>query len=94
MNVITLNKFTAGNQSRPWISALPRGKFAVAWQDTDQNGNNTIGIYGNVMNSTGSVYDQDLKISESDSGSAVTVSGYYLSAPDQFVALWKDSNEQ
>lgn len=56
-----VNTYTNSSQSSPVIATLADGKFVIAWHSQNQD-NNTPGVYGQMYNSDGSVFGSEFLI--------------------------------
>jgi lysophospholipase L1-like esterase len=90
---LLVNSTTAGNQSNPSITALPDGRFAIAWTDDSRSGGDTSGsaIRAQLFNANGSRAGSELLVNTNTVGSQYQPTITTL-ADGRFAVGWTDGN--
>jgi len=88
-----INTTTAFNQSEPTITALPDGRFVVAWRDDSATGGDTSGsaIRGQVFGANGAPSGSEFLVNTTTTNSQAEPT--ITALPDgRFVVAWRDGS--
>ena len=84
-----VNGFTSGEQSRPAVSVVPGGGFAVAWQGGGEG--DTSGVFARLLDSTGTPVGGDVRVNEATVGTQSLATVAATASGDVLVA-WQTAN--
>jgi Ca2+-binding RTX toxin-like protein len=89
-----VNTTTAAGQSEPTITALPDGRFVVAWQDFSQSGGDTssFAVRAQAFNADGSPSGSELLVNATTTNSQFEPTITAL-ADGRFVVAWEDNSQ-
>lgn len=79
--------FTSGNQGAPAVARAPDGRFVVAWQSKDQDGDG-YGIYAQRYTAAGEPVGTAFKVNTSTIGNQVTPA-VAMAEDGRFVVVWQ-----
>jgi hypothetical protein len=88
-----VNATTAGLQQGAQITALPDGRFVVAWQDLSQSGDDPFGsaVRAQVFNPDGSRSGREFVVNLTTSGDQITPRIAALS-DDNYIVIWNSNS--
>jgi Ca2+-binding RTX toxin-like protein/lysophospholipase L1-like esterase len=88
-----VNTTTAGNQANPSVTALPDGRFVIAWTDDSRSGNDRSGsaIRAQLFNANGTRAGAEFLVNTSTAGNQSNPSITALSA-GRFAIAWTDDS--
>ncbi|MGB5339073.1 MAG: hypothetical protein WBO06_08270, partial [Gammaproteobacteria bacterium] len=90
-NELLVNTMAVDNQTSPAIAMADDGRFVVAWQSKNQDGNGE-GVYGQLYAADGSVVGDEFLVNTltNDNQTAPAVA---MNASGDFVIAWQSSNQ-
>jgi Ca2+-binding RTX toxin-like protein len=88
-----VNTTTAGNQANPSVTALPDGRFVIAWTDDSRSGNDRSGsaIRAQLFNANGTRAGAELLVNSTTAGNQSNPSITAL-AGGRFAIAWTDDS--